>query len=76
MSKRIGSAHHQRACHALDTITPLFLIRLETVIIRVLITFGDNLVSFFLPTWSMDIPLSKECDVKRKNNTNQPEEPW
>jgi hypothetical protein len=50
ISKEISSAHHQRACHALDTFAAFLSMPRITVIIRVLMAFGENLVFFFLPT--------------------------
>jgi hypothetical protein len=45
-------AHHQATCHAFDTIPHFFCVCIVTVVVRILVALGDNLVFLLFPSWT------------------------
>ena len=48
----INEAHHQATRHAFDTIPHFFTVSFITVVVRILVALGDNLVFFLFPAWT------------------------
>ena len=45
-------AHHQATCHAFNTIPNFFKVSFVTIVVRILVALGDNLVFLLLPAWN------------------------
>ena len=48
----INDAHHQATCHVFNTIPHIFTQFCITVVVRILVALGDNLVSLLFPAWT------------------------